>query len=128
MSLSFTKMLPLHRIHKPLLGAVEDDDGEEEGDGEENGAVEETADGEGADTEAAVLEGLKDGGEGVDVEIGLVLGGGEAHGVDDGGSIHQELDTEADEHVEVAVLGGQRGDDESPGHGVEANHDYQHRG
>lgn len=111
-----------HRIHELLLGAVEDDDGEEHGDTEEEGAIEEAADGEGADTQTAVLEGLEDGGEGVDIEVDLILGGGEAHGVDDGRGVHEELDAEADEHVQVAVLGGQRGDDESPGHGVEADH------
>ena len=120
------ELCSLYCVHKFLLGAVEDDDGEEEGDAEEGGAVEETTDGEGANTEAAVLESLEDGGEGVDVEVDLVLGGGEAHGVDDGGGVHKKLDTKADKHVEVTVLRGERGDDESPGHGVETDHRYQY--
>ena len=94
----------LHCIHETLLGAVEDDDGEEHGDAEEGGAVEEAGGGVGADAQATVLEGLEDGGYRIEVEIDLILGGGEAHGVDDGSGVHQELDAEADEHVEIAVL------------------------
>ena len=120
----FVRACSLYCVHELLLGAVEDDDGEEEGDGEEGGAVEEATDGEGADTQTAVLEGLEDGGEGIDIEVDLVLGGGEAHGVDDRRGVHEELDAEADEHIEVAVFRGERGDDESPGHGVEADHHY----
>ena len=56
------ELCSLYCIHEPLLGAVEDDDGEEHGDAEEGGAVEEAGGGEGADTKAAVLEGLEDGG------------------------------------------------------------------
>ena len=104
----------LNSIHKPLLGAVEEEDGEEHYDDEGDGAIEHTPDIEGADAEAGVFECLEDWGEGIDIEEHLVLFGGEGEGVDDRGSIHQELDTEADEHVEISVFGGERGDNESP--------------
>lgn len=104
----------LYCVHKPLLGAIEKEDGEEHYDDEGEGAIEHAPDIEGADAEAGVFEGLEDRGEGIDIEEHLILLGGEGEGVDDWGGIHQELDTEADEHVEVTILGGERGDDESP--------------
>ena len=42
----------LNSVHEALLGAVEEQDGEEHDDDEGNGAVEHTPDVEGADTEA----------------------------------------------------------------------------
>ena len=117
----------LHSIHESLFGAVEEDDGEEHGDAEEDGTVEEPGDGEGADTETAVLEGLEDGRQRIDIEVDLILGRGEAHRVDDGRGVHQELDTEGDEHCQIAIFSGQGGDDESPGHGVKPNHHDEYR-
>ena len=104
----------LYCVHEALLGAIEEDDSEEHDDEEGDGAIEQAPDVEGADAEAGVFECLEDRGEGVDVEECLVLLRGEGEGVDDWGGIHQELNTEADEHVEVTVFGGERGDDESP--------------
>ena len=119
-------MCSLNSIHEALFGAVEDDDGEEQGDGEGCGAVEEASDREGADTKAAVFKCLEDGRQGIDIEVHLVLGGGKAQGIDNGRSIHEQLDAESNEHVQVAVLGGQRSDDESPRHSMEANHHDEH--
>ena len=104
----------LYSVHEALLGAVEEDDCEEHDDEEGDGAIEQAPDVEGADAEAGVFECLKDRSEGVDVEESLILLRCEGEGVDDRGSIHQELDTEADEHIEVTVFGGERSDDESP--------------
>ena len=104
----------LYSVHEALLGAIEEDDGEEHDDEEGDGAIEQPPDVEGADTEAGVFECLEDRSEGVDVEECLVLLWSEREWIDDWGGIHQELDTEADEHIEVTVFGGERGDDESP--------------
>lgn len=104
----------LNSIHKPLLGAVEEEDGEEHHDNEGDRAIKHAPEIEGAYAEAGVFECLEDGGEGVDVQEGLVFFRGEGEGIDNGGGVHQELNTEADEHVEVTVLGGERGDNESP--------------
>ncbi len=112
----------LYSVHEALLGAVEEEDSEEHHDDESEGAIEHTPGIESADTEAGVLERLKDGGEGVDIEEQPVLLGSKGKGIDDWRGIHQELNTEGDEHVEVTVLGGERRDDESPRHGMEPYH------
>ena len=117
----------LYRVHEALLGAIEEDDGEEHDDEEGDGAIEQAPDVEGADAEARIFECLEDRSEGIDVEKCLVLLRGEGEGVDDWGGVHQELDTETDEHVEVTVFGGERGDDESPRHSVESYHCYEDR-
>ena len=117
---------PLNSVHESLFGAIEDEDGEEEGDDEETCAIEEACDVEGADTEAGVLEGFEDGGEGVDVQEGAILLGGETQGIDDGSGVHQQLNTKGDEELEVAVFRGPGGDDEAPGHGMKADKDYQY--
>ena len=104
----------LYSVHEALLGAIEEDNGEEHDDEEGDGAIEQSPDVEGAYTEAGIFECLEDRSEGVDVEECLILLRSEGEGVDDWGCIHQELNTETDEHVEVTVFGGERGDDESP--------------
>ena len=96
----------LHSIHESLFGAVEEDDGEEHGDAEEGGTVEEPGDGEGADTKTAVFEGLEDGRQRIDIEVDLILGRGEAHRVDDGRGVHEQLNAKANEHSQVAVFRG----------------------
>ena len=117
----------LNSVHEALLGAVEEDDSEEHDDEEGEGAIEDAPEVEGAHAEAGIFEGFEDGGEGVDVQEGLVFFRGEGEGVDDWCGVHQELHSEADEHVEVTVFGGEGGDDESPRHGVEAYHSYENR-
>ncbi len=96
--------VPLNRIHKALLGAVEKDDSEEHGDAQKGSAIEKPPDGECANAKTTVFECLKDGREGIDIEVCLILSGGEAHRVDDRGRIHQQLNAKTDEHVEVTVL------------------------
>lgn len=110
-----------------MLGAIEEDDGEEHHEDEGDRAVKNAPYIKGADTEAGVFECLKDWGEGIDIEEHLILLRSEREGVDDRGSIHQELDTEADEHIEITVFGGERGDDESPRHSVQPYHSYKDR-
>ena len=104
----------LYSVHEALLGAIEEDDGEEHDDEEGDGAIEQAPDVEGAYAEAGIFECLEDRSEGIDVEECLILLRGEGEGIDDWGGIHQELNTETDEHIEVTVFGGERGDDESP--------------
>ena len=87
-----------------MFGAVEDEDGEEEGDKEEEGAIEEACGIEGADTQTGVFEGFEDGGQGIDAQQGAVLRRGKAQGIDDGGGVHQQLHTETDEEVKVTVF------------------------
>lgn len=106
-----------------MFCSVEEDHGEEHDDGEGDGAVGEVDGIEGASAYEGVFEDLEDWSEGVDVKEDAVLLWGEAEGVDDWGGVHQQLDSEADEHVEVTVLGGQRGDDKTPRHGVHADHE-----
>lgn len=113
----------LYRVHEALFGAVEEDDGEEHYDNEGEGTIYEVHSIEGAGTDEGVFEDFEDWGEGVDVDNPAILLWGEAQWVDDWGCIHQELDAEGDEHVEVTVLGGHRGDDETPRHGVHADHE-----
>jgi len=117
----------LYCVHEALLGAIEEDDCEEHDDEEGDGAIEQAPDVEGADAKAGIFECLEDRSEGIDVEECLILLRCEGEGVDDWGGIHQELDTETDEHVEVTVFGGERGDDESPRHSVESYHRYKDR-
>ena len=123
----FYERSELYCVHEALLGAVEEDDSEEHDDDEGEGAIEDAPEVEGAHAEAGIFEGFEDGGEGVDVQECLVFFRGEGEGVDDWGGVHQELNTEADEHVEVTVFSGERGDDESPRHSVESNHSYEDR-
>ena len=104
----------LHCIHEALLGTVEDDDSEEHGDNEEGGTIKEATDREGTDTKATILKCLKNGREWINIDIHLILGRGKAQGIDNGRSIHEQLDTKANEHIQVTVLRGQRGNDESP--------------
>lgn len=113
--LALTLSFPLlYCIHEVALDAVEDDDGEEEGDAHEDGAVEKAAPVEGSTAHAAVLEGLEDGGEGVEGDDVLVFAGGCAQWIDNGGGVHEELDAEANELAQVTVLGGHRRDDHAP--------------
>ena len=110
-------------IHETLLGAVEDDDSEEHGGTKDAETVEKTCDVEGASAEERVFEGLEDGGERIDVEEYPVLLRRETQGIDDWRGVHQELDAEAYQHIEVAVFGGHRRDDQSPRHGVHTYHE-----
>lgn len=106
----------LYGIHEVALGTAEDDDAEEEGDEREEGAVEEAAPREGAAGEAGVFEGLEDGGQGVEGDDITILLWCSAQGVDDRGGIHEELDAKLDEKLEIAVLGGEGGDDQACSH------------
>lgn len=104
----------LNRVHEALLRAVEEDDGEEHDDDEGDGAISEVHGIEGAGTNEGVFEDLENWGERVEIDEYAVCFWGEAEGIDDRGRVHQELDSEADEHVEVTVFGREGGDDESP--------------
>lgn len=96
--------LELHSIHEALLGAVKDDDGEEHSDAEDYGAIDEAAGIEGADAKATVLEGLEDWGEWVEVDDPAVFLWGEGEWIDYWGGVHEELDAELDEELQVAVF------------------------
>ena len=104
----------LYCVHEVAFDTAENDDGEGEGDKHEDGAVEETTPVEGTTTETAIFEGLEDGSEGVELENGFIFLWGCAQRVDDRSGIHEELDAKSDEELQVTVLGGQGGDDESP--------------
>ena len=123
----FYERSELYCVHEALLGAVEEDNSEEHHENEGDRAIEDAPYIKCTYTEAGVFECLEDRSEWIDIEEHLILLRSEGEGVDDRGSIHQELDTEADEHVEVTVFSGERGDDESPRHSVESNHSYEDR-
>ena len=96
--------LTLNCIHKPLFGAVEEDDSKEHNNTKKGDAVEQTTNGESTHTEATIFEGFEDGGKGIDVDECLVLDGSETQGIDDWRGIHEKLHTETDEHIQIAVL------------------------
>ncbi|MEY3955273.1 MAG: hypothetical protein RL229_673 [Pseudomonadota bacterium] len=60
-----------------------------------------------------IAEGLNNAGHGVEFNDPFVGGWGGAEGVNDSCGVHHELDAEGDEKGEVAVFGGECGDDEA---------------
>ena len=104
----------LHCVHKIPFSAVEDDYSEEQGHHKEDKAIEKATPAEGTAAHAAVFESLENGGQGVEFEDGANCAAGGAHGVDDGGGVHEELHTEGDQLLEVSVFGGKCGDNKSP--------------
>ena len=94
----------LNSVHEALFGAVEEDNSKEHNNAKAGDAIEQTANGEGTNTEATIFECLKDGWEGIDVKECLVLGGSKAQRIDDRSGIHQELYTKADEHIQITVF------------------------
>ena len=93
---------------------MEHDDADDEGYNGEACAVGEGAVAEMAGAEEAVFEAFDDGAKGVELDEGFELAFGYgAHGVDDGGGVHEELYAEGDEEFKVAVFGGQRRDNDA---------------
>ena len=100
--------MTLHRIHEGLFDAVEEEDAEErdrQGDAPAEGDV---RPGDHAGSEEHVPEGFDDDGHGIAEVEGSPLCWNHVDGVHHRRGIHPEMDSEAHQVVEVAVLGGQR--------------------
>ena len=113
LTLKFPLTFPLtsHRIHEGALDFVEDDDAEEQQDAHKYEGVAEGEPGEVTLAEGDVFEGLDDRGHRVEHDDGAQCRVCDhAHGVDNGGGVHPELDDEGEEDSEVTVLSGHRGD------------------
>ena len=96
--------LLLHRVHKPLLGTVEDDDGKEHCDAKHDESVHQTGSIKGSDTEAAVLECLEYRSEGIQVYYPLIFLRCKAQRIYDWSRIHEKLDAELDEESQIPVF------------------------
>ena len=127
-------MLHLHRVHETLLHLVEDHDPGTEGGQHEDEAVDQPAPAhEITCAQKSILEGLEDGGDGVQAHEGMDRDAHPAHaarlaeGVHDGSGVHPELDQEGKENLEVAVLGREGGDDGAETQGQTRNHQDEER-
>ena len=130
----YNSIKTLHRIHKILLHLVEDKDAENQYQAHEDEAVGEPAPAyELAGTEEAVFEGFQHGGDGVEAHQGVDIDAfphqarGLAEGIDDRGGIHPELHQEREEDLQVAILGGERGDNHAEAERKAGNHHDQQR-
>lgn len=103
---------------------MEHDDADDEGYYGEACAVGEGAVAEMAGAEEAVFEAFDDGAKGVELDEGFELAFGYgAHGVDDGGGVHEELYAEGDEEFKVAVFGGHAGEQDAEAHAHHGHYD-----
>lgn len=117
----------LDRVDEGFFDTVKDQNADQEDDKHKAGAVGEAAPGGIAGTQEAGTEGLDDGGDGVDIGDPAPFFGDAGDGVDDGGAVHPEADTEGDQVLEVAVLGGHGGDDDAEAK-AEAGHEEDQEG
>lgn len=123
----------LHCIHKTLLDLVEDDDAEGKENPHEHKAVDQPAPAdELASSKEPVLKGLKYRSDGVETHQFVDWDSHEEHAlglaewINYRRGVHPELDQEAEEHLEVAVFGGHRGDDGAEAEGQACYHQYQY--
>ena len=121
-----------HRIHKALLHLVENQDTKSEDDKHENKTISQPAPAdELASTQGPMLEGLDDGGHGVEAHDGgkvhahHLLAGHLAQRIDDRRSIHPQLNDEREKDLQVAVLGRHRRDDDAEAQGQSCHHHHQ---
>ena len=112
----------LHCIHKPLLCAVEDDDGKEHCDAKHDEAVHQAGSIKSSNTQAAIFERLKYRSERIKVYYPSVLFRCKAQRVYDRCGIHKELNAELYEEFQVSVLCRPGGKEKSPRHGVQPDH------
>jgi len=103
----------LHSINKSFLRLVKNNDSQYEGNEGEGNGVAQRLEGKAALAQEPVAEGLNNSGHGVEFNDPFVGGWGGAERVNDGGGVHHELDAEGDEKGEVAVLRGERCNDQS---------------
>ena len=112
---------PLHRIHKRLLHPVEDDRADEDDRQHEAETVEQAAQVHAARAQEGVAEGFHDGRHRVGEDDPLPARRDGRDRINDRRGVHQQRYAKGDEEAQVAVLGGQRGDDDAkaqsqPGH------------
>ncbi len=77
---------------------------------------------EAAFAQEPIAEGFYNAGHGVEFNDPFVGGWGRAEGVDDSCGVHHELDAEGDEKGEVAVFGGEGGDDKAQTEAQQGHH------
>jgi len=117
------EFFPLHRIHEAALHAVEDHHADDEQHAHEDEAVAEIQPREEALSERGILEGLDDGGDGVEQhQRAQFLIGHHAQRIDNGGGIHPQLYDEAEKHGEVAIFGGERRHDDAESQSQSGEH------
>lgn len=121
----------LYRIHKRLFHPVEDDNPHKQQNHHKPGAVGQMPPAEGSGTEHGIPETLHNRGHGIGHDQGLVLFRDGGNGIDHRRGIHQQLHPELDQKGQVAVLAGERGEDDpeaksQAGHQQHVNRDQQH--
>ncbi len=79
----------------------------------------------GARAQKAVAEGLYDAGHGVEGYQPLVFGGGGTQWVNNGGGIHHELYAKRNQKGQIAVFGGQCGNDQPKAQAQERHEQHQ---
>jgi len=103
----------LNRIDEGFLRLVKNNDAQYEGNEGEGNGVAQRLEGKAALAQEPVAEGFNNAGHGVEFNDPFVGGWGGAERVNDGSGVHHELDAEADEKGEVAVLRGEGCNDQS---------------
>ena len=114
-------------IHKGRFNPIKQQQPGDQDHQGEGGAVEEAGGADSAGTQVGVAEALHHRGERVEPDDPLEPLGDRRDRVDDRGGVHPELDPEAHQEAEVAVAGGQGGDDD-PESEPHARHQEQQQG
>ena len=115
-------------IHEGGFDAVEDDDANDDDHDHEAKAIEQLRQVHGTRTEVTITESFHNGGHGVGTDEDLILSWNGGSRIDDGGSVHGELDAKLDEETQVTVLVGQRGDDDAEAQSLPGHDEDQERG
>jgi len=118
----------LNSVHEGGFDAVEDDGADDDDDNHEDERIEQVHGVEGTSAQEGVAEGFDDGGHGVGLDNGLEAGGDGGDRVDDGGGVHEELDAELHQEAQVAVFGGEGGNDDAKSEAEAGHHEDEHGG
>ncbi len=126
--LEFDGFHTLDGVHEGALYFIENDHADQEQQGHEEEAVAEGGPGEVALAQGGVAEGLDDGGHriGEDERAKRALRH-HAEGIDDRRGVHPELHDEGEEDGQVAIFGGQRGDQNAESQAQPRDHQDEQR-
>ena len=126
--LEFDGFHTLDGVHEGALYFIENDHADQEQQGHEEEAVAEGEPGEVALAQGGVAEGLDDGGHriGEDERAKRALRH-HAEGIDDRRGVHPELHDEGEEDGQVAIFGGQRGDQDAESQAQPRDHQDEQR-
>ena len=119
--------MTLNRIDEGFLRLVKNDDAEHERYEREGYRIAERTEGEFALPKEAKAEGFNNARHGVELNEPFVFRWGGAQGVNDGGGVHHELDSEGDQKGEVSVFGSECGNDQPYAQAQKRHLEYQNR-